>query len=156
MNKNYIGIDAGKSGAWGIIETNGGFVGCGNMPMFEDGTIIARQLWAAISGAIGGGVGPSDISVGIELVHAMPNDSKKNVATFMHATGIQNAVLQIIGGKPTLVSPQKWKRHHGLIGSEKAASTTLARQKWGAVVKNNGQAEALLIADYLRYFDEVK
>ena len=154
-NKNYIGIDAGKSGAWGIIETNGGFVGCGNMPMFDDGTIIARSLWAAISGAIGDGVGPSDIVVGIEYVNS--HDMGRQTAfVFGRAAGIQNAVLQIIGGKPIEIRPQEWKKHHGLIGSEKAASTSLARQKWGAVVKNNGQAEALLIADYLRFLEEVK
>lgn len=154
MNKNYIGIDAGKSGAWGIIETNGGFVGCGNMPMFDDGTIIARQLWVAISGAIGKAC-RSEIVAGIEYVNS--HDMGRQTAfVFGRATGIQNAVLQIIAGKPREISPQEWKKHHGLIGSEKAAGTTLARQKWGAVVKNNGQAEALLIADYLRFLDEVK
>lgn len=151
----YIAIDAGKSGAWGVVETNGGFVGCGNMPMFEDGTIIARSLWSEISAAIGDGAAPSEIVCGIEYVNS--HDMGRQTAfVFGRATGIQNAVLQVLGGKPIEIRPQQWKKHHSLIGSEKAASTKLARQKWGAVVKNNGQAEALLIADYMRQIDELK
>ena len=73
----------------------------------------------------------------------------------MRAAGAIEAVGALVGDTLTLVRPQVWKKHHGLIGTEKKASLELARRIWPdaqlRLAKHHGRADALLIALWLRY-----
>lgn len=68
--------------------------------------------------------------------------------------GIILGVLDALGIPRVEVTPQKWKKHHGLIGTEKDDARKLALMKfpdygvWLSRKKDNGRADALWIAKW--------
>ena len=144
----YIGIDPGKKGAWAAVDHNRHMQGVGNMPLLDgNGRINARALWAQICQQIDS----LDVAaVAIEDVCSF-DMGRQTAFVFGHNAGVAYAIATVIAGTPIPVRPQIWKSHHGLIKAEKSASTKLAREIWGVEsVRNNGQAESALIADWLR------
>jgi crossover junction endodeoxyribonuclease RuvC len=146
--KIFIGLDPGSaSGAWGAIDQDGLYVGCGDLPT-TDGRINAVELMELIWNDY-----PTHIAV--EDVHTMPGQGISSSGKFMRAAGAIEAVGALVGDTLTLVRPQVWKKHHGLIGTEKKASLELARRIWPdaqlRLAKHHGRADALLIALWLRY-----
>lgn len=143
----YIGIDPGKKGAWAAVDHNRCLRAVGDMPTLDgNGRINARALWAHICQHID----TVDVAaVAVEDVCSFEM-GRQTAFVFGHNAGVAYAIATIIAGTPIPVRPQIWKAHHGLIKSEKSASTKLAREMWGVKsIKNNGQAEAALIADWL-------
>ena len=84
----------------------------------------------------------------------MPKQGIASSGKFMRAAGAIEATAALTGSPMILVTPQRWKRHHGLIGTEKKASLELARQRWPdaplKLVKHHGRADALLMAQWLK------
>jgi len=147
----YIGIDPGlRSGAWGAIDHNGAFVACGDIESAND-RVLPRMLKIALQAAIKLGQDGADIV--IEQVGVMPGQGIASTGKFMRATGTIEAVVDLLLYPYEYVTPQKWKKHHGLIGTEKKASLSLARTKWPTaplkLVKHHGRADALLMAEWL-------
>lgn len=143
-----IGLDPGSSsGAWGAIDQDGLYVGCGDLPV-EDGRIKAVELMELIWNDY-----PTHIAV--EDVHTMPGQGIASSGKFMRAAGAIEAVGALVGDTLTLVRPQVWKRFHRLIGMEKSASLDMARSIWPdaqlRLAKHHGRADALLIALWLKY-----
>ena len=74
--------------------------------------------------------------------------------TFGHAAGVVQGLVQGQGHPLTLVTPQKWKKAAGLIGSEKDAARSAAILQWPSWreldAKGKGQAlaDAALIARF--------
>lgn len=146
--KIFIGLDPGSaSGAWGAIDQDGLYVGCGDLPV-TDGRINAVELMELIWNDY-----PTHIAV--EDVHTMPGQGIASSGKFMRAAGSIEAVGALAGDSLTLVRPQVWKKHHGLIGTDKKASLELARRVWPdaqlRLAKHHGRADALLIAFWLKY-----
>ena len=144
----YIGIDPGKKGAWAAVDHNRYLRGVGDMPTLDsNGRINARALWAQICQQ----VDAVDVAaVAIEDVCSF-DMGRQTAFVFGHNAGVAYAIATVIAGTPIPVRPQIWKAHHSLIKAEKSASTKLAREIWGVKsISNNGQAEAALIADWLR------
>ena len=147
----YIGIDPGAiSGAYAAIDHNGEFVTCGDVPSI-DGRVDARQLKYFLKTCVSTF---DSAMIAVESVHSMPKQGIASTAKFMRAAGAIEATAQLMNYPFMLVTPQAWKKHHGLIGTEKEASLELARQMFPQAPlsrkKDTGRADALLIATWLK------
>lgn len=147
----YIGLDPGAiSGGWGAIDHNSEFIGCGDIQSV-DGRINASQLYRTIKDC----VSTFDTAmIVVESVHSMPKQGVASTAKFMRAAGAIEATAELTRYPFILVTPQKWKKHFGLIGLEKKASLERAREAWPEatlhLVKHHGRADALLMALWLK------
>lgn len=141
-----IGIDPGASGAIAILH-DARLITAFDMPQI-DGRIspagvarIAESVLAA---------GPE---AWVEDVHAMPKQGVSSSFKFGMAHGTILGVLGALEIPVHLVSPAKWKKHHGL-NKDKGASRRRATELWPlhtatfARVKDDGRAEAALIGLY--------
>jgi crossover junction endodeoxyribonuclease RuvC len=143
----FIGLDPGSaSGAYGVIDQDGNYVACGDIPTV-DGRVCAVALFDCIHATC-------LRYLAVEDVHTMPKQGIASSGKFMRAAGAIEATAALTGSPMILVTPQRWKKHHGLIGTEKKASLELARQRWPdaplKLVKHHGRADALLMALWLK------
>ena len=144
----YVGVDPGFSGAWGMVDHNGKYISCGDM--IHDGRHIdTRMVHAEMSQALD----KQDAEFVIEFVHAMPQQGVSSTFKFGVAYGAAIAVLQRFNNTFHAVPPRVWKRAMEL-DNDKDKSLALARELWPlaplARKKDNGRAEALLMAEWLR------
>lgn len=147
----YIGIDPGAvSGAYAAIDHNGEFIGCGDIPSV-DGRVNASQLRYALKSCVSSF---DTAMIAVESVHSMPKQGIASTAKFMRAVGAIEATAELTHYPFVLVTPQAWKKHHGLIGTEKVASLELARSMFPEAPltrqKDHGRADALLMAVWLK------
>lgn len=145
----YIGVDPGLvSGSWAAIDHNGEFVACGDIANNGE-RIWPRMLKVALQDVIRG----NDADFVIESVFVRPGQGMSSTGKFMRACGAIETVVDLLMYPYELVTPQKWKKFHGLIGTEKKASLVLARAMWPTaplkLVKHHGRADALLMAHWL-------
>jgi crossover junction endodeoxyribonuclease RuvC len=90
----------------------------------------------------------------VEQVGAMPGQGVSSMFNFGHSCGTIMGILGALGIPHTMVTPQKWKKAAGLIGTDKDAARTRAIQLWpnwrDLDKKGKGQAlaDAALIARY--------
>jgi crossover junction endodeoxyribonuclease RuvC len=90
----------------------------------------------------------------VEQVGAMPGQGVTSMFNFGHSCGTVMGVIGALGYSHTMVTPQKWKKNAGLIGTDKDASRARAIQLWpdwrDLAQKGKGQAyaDAALIARY--------
>lgn len=145
-----IGIDPGASGAIVVLDDDSNPVAWLNMPLIKIGTntrVNAAQIAAFLEPHKGA-------PVFIELVHIMPKQGAGSAFTFGHAAGVVQGIVQGAGHPLTMVTPQKWKKAAGLIGTEKdvARSTAiLLWPQWRALDtkgKGGALADAALIGRY--------
>ena len=147
----WIGIDPGAiSGAYAAINHNGDFIGCGDIPSV-DGRVNASQLRYVLKSC---GSSFDTAMIAVESVHSMPKQGIASTAKFMRAVGAIEATAELTHYPFVLVTPQAWKKHHGLIGTEKVASLELARSMFPEAPltrqKDHGRADALLMAIWLK------
>ena len=147
--KLYIGIDPGAvSGAWGIVDHNGKYWSCGNIP-HDHGRIKAKEFRAELSQAID----QQDAVIVIESVHSMPNQGVASTFKFGRAVGAIEAICESFFGTWFVVTPQRWKKDTG-VTQDKDSALQLARQKFPnaplGLRKDHNKAEALLLAEWLR------
>ena len=144
----YIGIDPGFSGAWGIVDHHGRYVSCGDM--HNDGYRIQTRM---VTAELRQGIDMQDCMVVVEQVHAMPKQGVSSTFKFGVAYGAALAIADRVTQSVILVTPAVWKRKMGLTG-DKADSLEMARELWPTAPlqrqKDNGRAEALLLAEFLR------
>lgn len=145
----YLSIDPGLvSGAWAALDGNGDFVACGDVPN-ADGRVQPRALKQALQACVLAG---DSAEIVIEQVGVMPGQGIASSGRFMRATGCIEAVAMLMNYPVHFVTPQAWKKHHGLIGKPKAASLAMAKDLWPTaplkLVKHHGRAEALLLAKW--------
>lgn len=92
------------------------------------------------------------VSACIEKVGARPADGGTSAFRFGQTAGKLQAVFEVLGIPTTRVIPAQWKRHFGLLKTEKDAARLLAltrfpsHQRELARKKDNGRADALLMA----------
>lgn len=144
----YLGIDPGFTGAWGIIDHNGRYQSCGDM-IHNERHILSRMVHAEIAQ----GIDMQDMQGIIEAVHSMPGQGVSSSFKFGMAYGASIAIMERFNCPWHLITPQRWKKSLNL-DSDKNKSLELARQLWPTAPltrkKDNGRAEALLLAEYLR------
>jgi len=147
----YIGIDPGVSGALVAINDQGSIIDVLLMPTYKEGT-KSRVNGAAMATWL---IQHTDAqSCFVEKVHAMPGQGVSSMFNFGHSLGVIHGVVLTLGLSMREVTPQSWKKHHGLIGTDKDAARTAAIKIYPKEVilnaKGKGQAlaDALLIARY--------
>lgn len=149
MSTKRIGIDPGSSGALVVLE-DAKPVAWLNMPLIKIGT-NTRVNAAHIADFLAPHKGAP---VFIELVHIMPKQGAGSAFTFGHAAGVVQGLVQGAGHPLTMVTPQKWKKSAGLIGTEKDVARSTAILLWpewrelDTKVKGGALADAALIARY--------
>jgi hypothetical protein len=147
----YLGIDPGFSGAWGMIDHNGKYQSCGDM-LNNGKHILSRHVHAEIIQAIE----QQDIQCVIEAVHSMPGQGVASSFKFGMAYGAAIAIMERINCPWHMVTPHKWKKDMGLT-FDKNLSLEMARKLWPQAPltrkMDNGRAEALLMAEWLRKGD---
>lgn len=91
----------------------------------------------------------------IEDVHSMPKQGVASTFKFGYNAGILLGVIQALGIKVFRIDPSIWKAALG-ISSDKKESLALAKKLFPAYkayftrVKDNGRAEAVLLAHFAR------
>lgn len=147
------GIDPGKTGALAISYLDYALVL--DVPMA--GKKPAWSQWAASWYFALSEAQPAKVA--IENVSAMPKQGVSSSFNFGESLGFAHAI--VLAACPLAIvewpSSSLWKRKLGL-SADKAESSEEARRLFPAMrdqlarVKDNGRAEALLIAHYLRKF----
>lgn len=142
VDRIYIGVDPGKTGAAVVLDMRGEFLDCipfTNATLRDLGDAICEWCHAA----------PQVIAV-IEDVHAFPSDSRKGAFTFGRVLGHIEALLVTANAQVHYVSPAKWQ--HTLL--QKAARGDKHRLRAAAedLYPNRriplAVADAFLIAHY--------
>ena len=148
-------IDPGVGGSLVVLSTAGGYIDHLIMPTIKVGS-KNRVNGAAIAAFLA----QYDIAHAfLEKVQAMPGGGERKMGassafTFGHAAGLVEGIISGAGIPMTLVTPQAWKKHAGLIGSDKDAARSRAVQLFPGLrvldLKGKGQAvaDALLIGLY--------
>ena len=153
MSKAYIGIDPGLSGAIAVI--------CGaRVQVFDAPSIAVKKgndyLVAQMAQLVRDAVFGSDSSFAIlEAGIAMPKQSSSTTAKQARGGGIWEGLLAMAAVPYELVSPSSWKKAMG-VTADKGEARVLAQKLFPQVaellvrVKDDGRAEALLIAEYAK------
>jgi crossover junction endodeoxyribonuclease RuvC len=150
-----IGVDPGQSGAVALLA-DGVPVEVFDMPTTARKSkgveVTAAGLLNAIRRAkVAHGDG-AFVFAAVEQVGGMPGQGVSSTFHFGESYGIARCALTALHIGYQLVTPQTWKRHHGLINCEKDASRTVVMQKfptaahWIERKKDDGRADAILIA----------
>ncbi|HSD16804.1 MAG TPA: hypothetical protein VLC71_06010 [Thermomonas sp.] len=155
-----FGVDPGLSGA--IVTLLDGEPGpMLDMPTFDNGT--ANEVDAAAIARFVRGVraehAGAHVSACIERVRAMPSTGPnrrtmgaQSSFNFGDGFGQVKSAFRVLGIQPVLVEAQSWKRHMGLVGTDKDAARLLAIKRFPSAEKqlqrkkDSGRSDALLIA----------
>ena len=154
----FIGIDPGLDGALA------GLADSGEPWLFDTPTLtvagaksrrdydipqMRNYLMRALAGP------SSNCRVGIESIHSMPKQGISSTFNFGKGFGIWLGLVVALRMPYELITPQIWKKHFYLRGSDKEASRLKASQLFPSsdltLKKHHGRAEALLIAEYCRW-----
>ena len=145
MSGYVIGIDPGMTGAIALVDARlKTCLGVHDMPPDELGLVSLKVR-------IMGEHGPPD-AIFVEKCASMPKQGV--VSTFKF--GLNNGMVRLWAAEFSmrweLITPQKWKKYHGLTKATKKDSLLVARRKWPNApldrMKDVDRAEALLIAEY--------
>lgn len=142
-------IDPGLGGAWALV-VDGRATTVGDMPVSGEGS--KRRVAASVLANQMRDMRPDLCAV--ELVGAMPGNGVAGMFRFGMAFGAALAVPAVLDVPVESVTPQLWKAHFKLRGSDKEASRQKAldlcpwlAQQLGRK-KDDGRAEAVLIGLY--------
>lgn len=148
MRTNTAGIDPGLKGAIALICSDGGTL-LFDMPIYrkdKKNWIDVQSLFKILNA-----IRQECDSIYIEKVHSMPNQGVSSTFKFGKGFGILIGMCTALDFSVRLVTPQSWKKHFG-IGRDKKQSIELANELFNVSIQSSkdGQAEALLIAEYGR------
>ncbi len=145
-----IGIDPGIGGA--LVALDGACAPIEWMPMPSIKVGANTRVNAAAVSEFLRQFNGMAAHVYLELVGAMPGQGGASMFTFGHAAGVVQGAVAGMGLPMSLVTPQRWKKAAGLIGTDKDAARSRAVLLWPAWrelhAKGKGQAlaDAALIA----------
>lgn len=151
MIPRYLGVDPGCQGALAIIERVPAprVVDILEMPIVKigkqkivDGERVLR--WIAMQGIV---------AVNFELTHSRNKQGVVSTCTFCGVTGGVLAIIRVLNLPMRPISPSVWKKTYGLIGTDKAASLSTAKIRFGysldphlkGTLRDQDKAEAALI-----------
>lgn len=149
-----LGIDPGLSGAFVMLDGKE-VIEWGLMPTMVEGSsnrvngAALASLWRFLN---------IDIAY-MEQIGARPGQGVTSMFTFGHAAGTVRGVLGALEIPVRMVTPQAWKKHVGLLNTDKDAARSLAIQLWPQWrdLDKKGQGQALADAALIAlYASEVK
>jgi crossover junction endodeoxyribonuclease RuvC len=145
-----VAIDPGTTGCLVVLNTNGDIQAFMHMPVIKVGS-QNRVNGAAVAAFIND---HKPTHCYLERVSSMPGQGVSSTFTFGHSAGLVEGVVVGAGVPLTLVTPQAWKKHAGLIGQDKDAARSRCVQLYPTCrefdLKAKGQAlaDAVLIGRY--------
>lgn len=151
----YLGIDPGLTGAIGAINSNG-VINVIDMPTMMNGSgkaKVKRRVNAAALREILLQLCPADEKalVFIEKVMAMRGQGVSSIFSLGHTAGVIEATVASLHFPYELVTPQAWKKFHGL-GSDKEQARARAIQLFPTMALgrkcDHNRSEALLLAKF--------
>ncbi len=160
-----MGVDPGLSGALAILDTESKAVVLMDMPVTvlsskrvrskKTGKMRTKDRRAVCGRSIGDFVEmyAPDVAI-IESVASRPEQGVVSVFAFGESYGAACGAVEAMNVPVVRVPPAVWKRHVGLLRTDKKASLKKARLLYRKArpqlqrVKDNGRAEALLIAHF--------
>lgn len=161
----YIGIDPGLNGAVGVIDDTAEFPENNRVQVFDTPTMLVkgektkrRYNTAAMSSLLFPfREGNPEVLVILENVHSMPKQGVASSFSFGQGLGMWQGIIAAFGLPLEMPSPQRWKKEIlADQGKDKDASRFKAIQLFPALaaelsrVKDDGRAEAILMAEYGR------
>lgn len=161
MKKLIIGIDPGNTGAIAYKDDFGCY-GVYEMPIMAMGkkgkknqlnpTEVMQILRKILLDHKEHLLVQCEVIVYLEQVHSMPVSSAASMFNFGMGYGILQGVLSAMGLSYKFVPPQTWKKHFGLLRTDKDLARTLAIQQFPNInfsrKKDIGKADAMLITEY--------
>ena len=144
MDKVFVGIDPGKSGAIAVLYPNGSIE---TQPFNSTNYVDILK-----------GLENQEVMCCLEKVSAMPGQGVVSMFNFGHNLGFIEGVLQTAGIPYQLVPPQTWKKEFSL-SSDKNKSIEVCQKLFPKVSllatersrkPSDGIAEAVLMAEYAR------
>lgn len=151
---NFIGIDPGFNGAIALVH-NEELVMVADLPTIDVGRGKKKRiefdrwnLFALLTQYAG--IGPCEVC--IEAVSAMPGQGITSTSRLMQGYGMLLGMTAAMRLRTELVRPAKWRTRMVGRGTDKNASRFKAmelwpeRAEWFKRVKDDGRAEAALIA----------
>jgi len=155
----YVGIDPGLTGAVAVLAPDGTTT-CYDTPtefVMRGGARSKRREYnlSAMRRLLVTSLGDArNTCVVLESMHAMPHEGVKSVFMTGRSVALWEGLCAGLGLPVRKITPVEWKRHAGLIGTEKGASRVCAAQQFPLVDlgprAQTGRADALLIAVYGR------
>ena len=151
-----LSIDPGISGALALLD-NTKIVDIQDMPIVPKTTGKGNEISAILLAQI-----IRDYcceytidKIVMEVVRAMPGQGSVSMFSFGRSVGTIEGVLAGLQLPVTMVRPQVWKKHHGLLKKDKQAARTLVLQKypndidWFKRKKDVDRADAVLMGLWL-------
>lgn len=157
----YIGIDPGLNGAVGVLTPVAQHV-------FDTPTMIVSgvkekrvyntpAMALLLAPFVEAFEGHPEVLVILENVHSMPKQGVASSFSFGQGLGMWQGIIAALGLPLEMPSPQRWKKEiMADQGKEKSAARFKAIQLFPSLaaqfsrVKDDGRAEAILLAEYGR------
>lgn len=156
-----IGIDPGLSGAVAVLQDGDTYIGPHRKYVIDTPVLNVEGKRKYNANEMAHILCPftqeSDVLVVLESVHSMPKQGVASSFNFGEGLGLWKGIIAAYGLPLELPSPQRWKK--ALLadqGKEKDASRFKAIQLFPDLAgqlsrkKDDGRAEALLLAEYGR------
>jgi len=163
MTRIYVAIDPGLYGAVAVVGHNGKFLGLFDTPITQikrgkkNRRVYLAASMAAIIRRVIDKYKLQSIKVCLEQVNAMPGEGAVGAFTFGRGVGLWEGIAAGLGLPIESVTSQVWKK--AILkkpGKDKGASILKAQQLFPAAAekltrkRDDGRADALLIAEYFR------
>ena len=150
--KIIIGIGPGLTGGIAILDSkNKELIRVEDMPIIPEGG-KKKVSGHGLMKLIGGYTRHQVDMVYLEKVGARPGQGVVSMFNFGRSYGAVEAAVSLMGFPLTYVTPQRWKRSAGLMGTHKDASRGKVLDLYPDAdvhrKKDNGRADAVLIARY--------
>jgi crossover junction endodeoxyribonuclease RuvC len=143
----YIGVDPGKSGGVGWIDTK-------TDPMSQHAWAFSRAAEAEIAQKFSE-FEYTDCYAFIEKVHSMPKQGVKSMFTFGQSYGFLRACLVCFKIPFEEVTSQKWMKGMGcMTAGDKNVTKNKACNMYPHMGFTHATADAMLIATYCMYVDQ--
>jgi crossover junction endodeoxyribonuclease RuvC len=150
MSDLIIGIDPGVTGALALLSDNGDLIDVLDMPSLADGTKGRSTVNAVLLSELLAKWHAREAFC--EFVSSRPTDGAVQAFAFGRCRGAIEGVCGALSLPITLITPQSWKRWHGIPpGDQKDMARSKAIAKWPAMAQrfarklDHNRAEACLI-----------
>ena len=158
----YIGIDPGLHGAVAVLRGNK-FIGVWDTPTTtvkrgkKTHTVYLTASMVELLKQVIDQFG-TPTAIGLEEVHAMPGQGVTSMFSMGRGSGLWEGIITALGIPLVRIPPQRWKKEMLAFGKgkDKQASIVRALELFPEAAsqltrkKDEGRAEAILIAEYLR------